>query len=47
MLGRNRYTREELDHAKKAINKQVAAYKKLAKATGGDNAAAELERKFL
>ena len=32
MLGRKDYTKEELDHATTAINQQVAAYKKLAKA---------------
>jgi hypothetical protein len=38
MLGRKDYTREELDSAKAAIDKQLAAYKKLAKAVeaGGD-----------
>jgi hypothetical protein len=32
MLGRKDYTKEELDHAKTAVDQQVAAYKKLAKA---------------
>lgn len=32
MLGRKTYTQEELDHATTAIDKQLAAYKKLAKA---------------
>jgi hypothetical protein len=32
MLGRKSYTREELDHAKSAIKKQLAAYKRLAEA---------------
>jgi len=32
MLGRKDYTKEELDSATSAINKQLAAYKKLAKA---------------
>jgi hypothetical protein len=32
MLGRKDYTKEELDHATSAINRQLAAYKKLAKA---------------
>ena len=39
MLGRKTYTPEELDHAKKAIDRQLAAYKKLAKAAGKDKAA--------
>ncbi|HEY7935390.1 MAG TPA: hypothetical protein VID48_16335 [Solirubrobacteraceae bacterium] len=34
MLGRNSYTQEEFDHAKRAIDQQIAAYKKLAKAAG-------------
>jgi len=32
MLGRKDYTREELDHAKKAVDRQLAAYKKVVKA---------------
>ncbi len=32
MLGRKDYTREEIDHAKKAIDQQLNAYKKLANA---------------
>jgi hypothetical protein len=32
MLGRKNYTPEELDHAKTAIDRQLAAYKKLVKA---------------
>lgn len=32
MLGRNSYTRDELDRAQKVVDQQVAAYKKLAKA---------------
>jgi hypothetical protein len=32
MLGRKDYTREELDHAKTAVNQQLAAYKKLVRA---------------
>src|ERR1700730_1984571 len=32
MLGRKDYTREEVDHAKKAIDQQLNAYKKLANA---------------
>jgi len=32
MLGRKDYTKEELDHAKKAVDQQLSAYKKLAKA---------------
>jgi hypothetical protein len=46
MLGRKDYTQEELDNATSAINKQVAAYKKLAKAvdaTADPKAAAALE----
>jgi hypothetical protein len=35
MLGRKNYTREELDHAKTAIDKQLAAYRKLVKAVDG------------
>ncbi len=32
MLGRKDYTKEELDHAKTAVEQQIAAYQKLAKA---------------
>jgi hypothetical protein len=32
MLGRKEYTKEELDHARTAIEQQLAAYKKLVKA---------------
>jgi hypothetical protein len=32
MLGRKNYTQEELDHAKTAIDQQLAAYKMLVKA---------------
>jgi hypothetical protein len=32
MLGRKTYTQEELDHARAAIDRQLAAYKKLVKA---------------
>ena len=32
MLGRKDYTREEIDQAKKAVDQQLAAYKKLVKA---------------
>jgi hypothetical protein len=32
MFGRKDYTREELDHARTAIDRQLAAYKKLVKA---------------
>jgi hypothetical protein len=35
MLGRKNYTQEELDHAKTAIDQQLAAYKKLVKAVDG------------
>lgn len=35
MLGRKNYTQEELDHAKTAIDRQLAAYKKLVKAIDG------------
>jgi hypothetical protein len=35
MLGRKDYTREELEHARKAVKQQVAAYKKLVKALDG------------
>jgi hypothetical protein len=36
LLGRKNYTQEELDHAKTAIARQLAAYKKLAKTVDGD-----------
>ena len=32
MLGRKDYTQEELDHARRAVDQQLAAYKKLVKA---------------
>lgn len=32
MLGRKNYTQEELDHARKAVDQQLVAYKKLVKA---------------
>jgi hypothetical protein len=35
MLGRKNYTQDELDHARTAIEEQVAAYKKLVKAIDG------------
>jgi hypothetical protein len=35
MLGRKNYTREELDHAKAAIDEQLAAYKELVEALDG------------
>jgi hypothetical protein len=35
MLGRKDYKQEELDHAKTAVNQQIAAYKKLVKAIDG------------
>jgi hypothetical protein len=35
LLGRKNYTQEELDHATTAIDRQLAAYKKLAKASDG------------
>lgn len=38
MLGRNSYTREEFDHARSSIAKQIAAYKKLLRATAGKQA---------
>jgi hypothetical protein len=34
MLGRKTYTQEEFDHAKAAIDQQLAAYRKLVKAVG-------------
>lgn len=46
MLGRKDYTREELDNAKAAVDNQLAAYKKLAKAvdaTGDPKAKAALD----
>ena len=39
MLGRKDYTKEELDHARTAIDQQLAAYKKLVKAV--DNATSD------
>jgi hypothetical protein len=39
MLGRKNYTQEELDHAKTAIDQQLAAYKQLVKAI--DNATSD------
>ena len=38
MLGRNTYTREELDQGKAAISTQLAAYKALVKAANGKTA---------
>jgi hypothetical protein len=35
MLGRKDYTQEELDHAKSAVEQQLAAYKELLKALDG------------
>ena len=35
MLGRNSYTQAEYDHARKAVDQQLAAYKKLVKAIDG------------
>jgi hypothetical protein len=35
MLGRKSYTREELDHAKAAVDRQLAAYEELVKAVDG------------
>jgi hypothetical protein len=35
MLGRKSYTREELDDAKRAVNRQLTAYRKLVKAIDG------------
>jgi len=40
MLGRKTYEPEELAQAKTAIDKEVRAYKKVAKAAAGDDAAA-------
>jgi hypothetical protein len=37
MLGRKNYTQEEFDHAKAAINQQLAAYEKLVKAVGSNS----------
>src|SRR2546423_15058496 len=45
MLGRKDYTKDELDHASKAMTQEIAAYRKLAKAveaTGDKKAAAAL-----
>jgi hypothetical protein len=36
MLGRKNYTQDEFDQAKAALSAQVAAYRKLVKATTGD-----------
>ena len=36
MLGRKSYTQDEFDQAKAALSAQVAAYRKLVKATTGD-----------
>jgi hypothetical protein len=45
MLGRKDYTPEELEHARRAIQKQIAAYRQLAKAVDGDaQIARSLER---
>lgn len=38
MLGRKSFTREELDHSRKAIGEQLAAYRTLATAAAGDPA---------
>ena len=38
MLGRKNYTQDEFDQAKAALSAQVAAYRKLVKATTGDKA---------
>ena len=35
MLGRNSYTRQELDHAQTAVKQQLASYTKLVKAISG------------
>ena len=43
MLGRKDYTPEELDHAKRAIAAQTAAYTKLAAAVDGTGARDQLE----
>ena len=46
MLGRKNYTQAEYDHAKKAVDQQLAAYKKLVKAVdaaGDPKATAALE----
>ena len=46
MLGRKTYTQAEYDHAKKAVDQQLAAYKKLVKAvdaTGDPKVTAALE----
>jgi hypothetical protein len=38
MLGRKYYTPDEFDHARVAINRQIAAYKRLVKAVNGAKA---------
>ena len=35
MLGRKDYTKDEVDHARRAVDRQLAAYKKLVKASDG------------
>jgi hypothetical protein len=35
MLGRKNYTREELDHARAAVDQQLAAFRSLVKVVGG------------
>jgi hypothetical protein len=42
MLGRNSYTQAEYDHAKKAVDQQLAAYKKLMKAVDGASSDAKV-----
>ena len=38
MLGRNSYTREELDSGRSAVQSQLAAYRKLARAAAANGA---------
>jgi hypothetical protein len=42
MLGRKDYTKEEVDHARAAVNQQLAAYKKLVKAVDSSGSDAKV-----
>jgi hypothetical protein len=43
MLGRKTYTKEELEHGRSVVTKQLAAFRKLAKTAGTEKGAAALE----